>query len=333
MKTILVVALDGLMDSSLAITLDTLRAGASFLAHSRTGGSVQILTVGYGRTVRTGGGLLLTPDLRLQDIPHKEDKALKAPKVPAPDWVIVTASGLLTEEAIDERFSRPDALALMQWLKGLDTRRTRVAVSCSSVFLLARAGLLDGRSATMTWWLAHIFRRSHPAVELDETRMLVSDGPYLTAGSAFSQLDLALAVVSDTMGVKVAHLCSRYLLIDQRPSQARYMLPTHTQDIDPTVIAAERWIDAHLSEPLTVSQLASAMAVSAKTLARRVEAANGISPVKLIQRRRLMRATHLVETTSLSIDAIAEQVGYQDGNALRKLMKREFGMTPTALRK
>lgn len=324
MKTILVVALDGLMDSSLAITLDTLRAGAFFLAQSRSGGSVQVLTVGHGRTVRTAGGLRLTPDLRLQDVPDK---------VSAPDWVIVTASGLLTEEAIEERFSRPDALAVMAWLKALDTRRTRVAVSCSSVFLLAGAGLLDGRSATMTWWLAHIFRRRHPAVKLDETRMLVSDGPYLTSGSAFSQLDLALAVVSDTMGLKVAHLCSRYLLIDQRPSQARYMLPSHTQDIDPTVIAAERWIDAHLSEPLTVSQLASAMAVSAKTLARRVEAASGISPVKLIQRRRLMRAAHLVETTPLSIDAIAEQVGYQDGTALRKLMKREFGMTPTALRK
>ncbi|NEX63284.1 GlxA family transcriptional regulator [Noviherbaspirillum galbum] len=324
MKTILVAAFDGLMDSSLAITLDTLKAGAAFLAHSRAGGKVQILTVGQGKTIRTASGLSLTPDLRLRDLPEK---------MPRPDWVVVTAGGLLNEEAIEERFSRPDAMALAAWLAGLDTAHTRVAVSCSSVFLLARAGLLEGRSATMTWWLAHLFRRLHPGVKLDETRMLVSDGPYLTAGSAFSQLDLSLAVVADTMGVKVAHLVSRYLLIDQRPSQARYMMPTHAKDVDPTVVAAERWIDAHLSEPLTVARLASALAVSPKTLARRVEAASGISPVKLIQRRRLMRAAHLVETTPLSIDRIAEEVGYQDGTALRKLMKREFGATPTALRK
>jgi transcriptional regulator GlxA family with amidase domain len=127
-------------------------------------------------------------------------------------------------------------------------------------------------------------------------------------------------------------LCSRYLLIDQRPSQARYMMPAHVQQTDPAVVAAERWIDARISEPISITELASAMAMSTKTLSRRVAAASGVSPLKLVQRRRLLAAVHLIETTPLPVEVVAARVGYQDGTALRKIIKRELATTPTALR-
>ena len=98
------------------------------------------------------------------------------------------------------------------------------------------------------------------------------------------------------------------------------------------MFAADHWIDAHWAEPISVQTLSSELAVSAKTLARRIEAATGVSPIKFIQRRRLSRAAHLIETTTLSIEAVAAQVGYRDSTALRKLIKREFGMTPSSLR-
>jgi transcriptional regulator GlxA family with amidase domain len=169
-------------------------------------------------------------------------------------------------------------------------------------------------------------------VKLDEARMLVRDGRFTTAGSAFAQLDLALAIVTDTMGPAIADLCSRYLLIDQRTSQARYMIQSHVRHVDPTVIAAEQWIDANLGEPVTVTDLAAALAVSPKTLARRLVAATGVSTIQFLQRRRVLKAAHLIETTSMTIEAIAATVGYQDGTALRKLIKRELGTTPASLR-
>jgi transcriptional regulator GlxA family with amidase domain len=162
--------------------------------------------------------------------------------------------------------------------------------------------------------------------------MLVRDGPYLTAGAAFAQLDLALAIVAATMGPKVAHLCSRYMLIDRRASQARYMIPSHIRHVDDIVIAAERWIDTHLSRPISVSDLASAIALSPKTLARRIFAATGLSPVRFLQRRRVMEAVRLIETSTMTVDTIATKVGYQDATALRKIIKRELGTTPSALR-
>jgi transcriptional regulator GlxA family with amidase domain len=323
MKTLLILALDGVMDSSLGITLDTLRAGLTLSANTGKPVHLEVMVAGQGKFVRTGGNLRLSTDVTFKAL-------LQAPLTA--EWIVIPGLGLISDDAIAARFARTDAAELMALLKHADARGIKIAASCSAVFLLAEAGVLDGRHATMTWWLAHLFRARYPEVRLDETKMLVRDGQYLTSGSAFSQLDLSLAIVANTMGTAVARLCSRYLLIDERPSQARYMMSNHNQHVDPTVIAAERWIDAHLSNPISVTELASLLAVSPKTLARRIEAATGVPPIKFIQRRRLLQAAQLIETTSLSIDAIAAKVGYQDGTALRKLVKREFGTTPSALR-
>ncbi len=321
MKTILVLALDGVMDSSIAITVDTIRA-ARFLMGKGKAPGLRLLTAGQRKTIKTGAGMRLDVDMSFAEFARGGCK---------PDWIIVPGLGLATDQAIGGRLADADMQAAARLLRQA-APATRIGASCSGVFLLARTGLLDGRHATMTWWLAHLFRARHPEVKLDESRMLVRDGKFLTAGSAFAQLDLMLAVIGDTVGNDAADLCSRYLLIDARPSQARYMALSHVQHVDATVLAAERWIDAHLAEPMSVVRLAEALALSPKTLARRMEAAMQLSPLKFVQRRRLMRAAHLIETTALSIEAVAEQIGYQDGTALRKLIKREFGVTPGAMR-
>lgn len=322
MEKILILVLDGVMDSSLAITLDTLRTGQRLLTRAGKAERVEVVVAGYTKTVRTGSQLQLKTDVLFGD-------ALKGPV--RPRWVIIPALGLFSDDAISSRLRKKDAVAAINLLRALP-RSVRIATSCSSVFLLAATGLLLARQATTTWWLAHLFRARHPDIRLDETKMLVRDGRYLTAGAAYSQLDLMLAVVTDTMGAAIAHLCTRYLLIDHRPSQARYMVPTHTRHVGPTVIAAQQWIDANLSEPISILQLAEELSVSAKTLSRRILAATGASPIKFIQRRRLLHAAHLIETTALYIDAVAARVGYQDGTSLRKLVRREFGTTPAALR-
>ncbi|CAN5331247.1 hypothetical protein BH11PSE11_BH11PSE11_27180 [soil metagenome] len=323
MKKIAILVLDGVMDSSLAITLDTLRAAQLFLKSTHAKQQVEIQTVGFRKYAVTGAGLRITLDRTFKAAQEKYD---------ANDWIIMPAPGLRSDVEIDARLAQADAIKAMQWLGSVARGGVRVGTSCSGSFLLAQAGLLTGRNATTTWWLARTFRERFPDVNLDETRMLVRDGTRWTAGAAFSQLDLVLAIVTDVMGPAVAHLCSRYLLIDQRPSQARYMMQDHLLNTDTTVIAAQRWIDANLASPITIGTLSSELAVAPKTLARRIEAVTGVSPIKFVQRRRLTHAAHLLETTSLSIEEIAAQVGYRDGTALRKLVKREFGITPSAMR-
>ncbi|MGN6186334.1 MAG: GlxA family transcriptional regulator [Thermoanaerobaculia bacterium] len=319
MKNILVVALDDLLDSSLTITLDAFRTADNFRQRIGRAARHKVLVAGYRKTIRTGLGMRIDADVLLHD----------AHDVRA-DWIIIPGLGVTNDAAITKRLAQKDARAAMELLKFPNARK--IGASCVSVFLLAEAGVIEDCDVTTTWWLAPIFRQRYPNIRLDETRMLVRDGRFLTAGSAFAQLDLTLAIITETMGATISDLCSRYLLIDRRPSQARYMIRAHTRNTDPTVVAAERWIDDNIEKPVSVTELADALAVSPRTLARRIAAATGISPVRFLQRRRVMQAANLIENTPLSIEEVALRVGYQDGTALRKLIKREFGTTPAALR-
>lgn len=321
MKKISVLVFDGVFDSSLSITLDTLRSAQSILAARGAAPQFTFRTVAAKAAITTGAGLRL-----------KADVQIKAATATPSDWIIVPGLGYRSEQELSQFFARSDARHAMGWLAEAALGKTKIAASCSAAFLLAQAGLLDGRKATTAWWLAPAFRARYPAVRLDETRILIRDGTCMTAGAALSQLDLMLAIVADVVGESVAHLCSRYMLIDQRSSQARYMMKDHLAHEDQTVIAAERWIDAYLAQPITVTELSSELALTPKTVARRIKAATGISPIKFIQRRRLSHAAQLLETTTLSIETVAARVGYQDSTALRKLIKREFGVTPSTLR-
>jgi len=326
-KTVWILALDEVLDSSLAITLDLLRAAQSIAAQRRTPLALEMRVLGARRLVRTGCGLVLRADDTFRN-------ALAA--APArrgrPDWAIVPAMGQYGT-ALVEHLARPDAVQARELLAALAGRRVPIGASCASVFLLAEAGLLEGRAATTTWWVADHFRRRYPGVELDERRMVVRDGAMLTAGSAFSQLDLMLAVLADLGGLQLADDCARYLLIDRRPSQARYMVAAHTRHHDPLVAAAEAWVDRHLGEAsITVERLAGALATTPRTLSRKVLAATGFPAIKLIQRRRLMMATHLLETTRLPLEQVAERVGYATGTTLRRLLRRELDTSPSALR-
>lgn len=328
MQTIWVLVLDGLLDSSLAITLDVLRTASAVAQRSGASADFEVRLLGATAKVRTGCGLTVQTDRRFRAaFKGNGDSGGDA----RPSLVVVPALGVFGKR-LDARLQQADARQAVLLLQRLHQQGVRIGASCASVFLLAEAGLLAQRKATTTWWLAEPFRARYPQVLLDERRMVVADGSLVTAGSAFSQMDLMLALLRDLVGLQVADLCARYLLIDSRPSQARYMARSHAMTHDPAAAAAEAWIDAHLGEPFTVRALAEALAMSEKTLGRKVQAALGITPSKLIQRRRLMMAAHLIQTSKLPIEAVSAQVGYQDSTSLRRLFKRDYGSQPNALR-
>ena len=321
MKTVWILALDGVMDSSLTITLDLLRTAQAVAAREKAPPRFEVRVLGARTHVETACGLKLRCDGTFRQALGEANR---------PHWVIVPAMGEYGRR-LTEHFARPDAVQAMRLLQSLQVAKVRIGTSCASVFLLAEAGLLEGRTVTTTWWLADDFRRRYPGITLDERRMVVRDGSLVTAGSAFSQLDLMLALLGDLAGMRIAELCARYLLIDRRPSQARYMIASHAQH-DPAVASAERWIDENLAGPISVRELAKMLAMSEKTFSRRVQAATGLSPIKLIQRRRLMMATHLIETTRTPIEQVAAQVGYRDSTTLRRLMRRDLDTSPSGLR-
>jgi len=313
-----VLALDGVFDTGLAAVLDTL-ATANELAQLQqlAAPRFDVCVVGLRRRVRTALGLR---------VPVQPASAMKRP-----DWVVVPALGTKMPEALLHALARRDARDATAQLRAWHAGGARIAAACIGSFLLAESGLLDGHDATTTWWLGPLFRQRFPGVRLDESRMLVPSGDFVTAGAAIGHLDLALWLVRQA-SPELAAVVARYLLVVPRPSQAPYMIPDHLAHTDPLVERFERWARGRLAQGFSLDAAADALATSKRTLQRRIEAVLGKSPLSYFQDLRIERALHLLRTSPAGIEAIAAEVGYADGVTLRTLLRRRLGRGVRELR-
>ncbi|WP_250520249.1 MULTISPECIES: helix-turn-helix domain-containing protein [unclassified Caballeronia] len=308
---IAILALDGLFDTGLAVTLDTLRA-ANGLAARTMGGSPRfdVSTVGVRKRVRSGHGFAIpvepvTPDL-------------------TPDWVIVPALAATTPELLLPALERADVKDAVRQLQKWRAQGVSIGASCIGTFLLAEAGLLDHRQATSTWSLAPLFRQRYPHVLLDESRVLVPTDIGVTAGAAMGHLDLALWLVRKS-SPELAALVSRFLLADIRTSQAPYIIPNQLAQADPLIQRFERWARDHLKEGFSLQHAANALATSTRSLQRRCQEVLGKSPLAYFQDLRVERAQSLLHGSGLDLGAIAAEVGYEDGATLRTLLRQRLG--------
>ena len=261
---------------------------------------------------------------------------LAIPLAPTPrgalDPVIVPALACKQPDTIVAALDRPDVGEAIAMIQRWQARGVRLAAACTATFVLGRAGVLDGRRATTSWWLGPTFRREFPAVDLEEAAMLVVDRQTLTAGAALAHLDLALAVIRER-SPNLASLVARYLLIDDRPSQAAFATAEHVAHDDDLVKRFEIWIRNHLAEPFALARVARAVGSSERTLQRRVRSVLGKPPVAFVQDLRLERAVHLLRVTQGSVDEIAGAVGYGDGSTLRTLLRRRLRVGVRELRR
>ncbi|MFI9274370.1 GlxA family transcriptional regulator [Kitasatospora sp. NPDC052896] len=312
-----VLVLDGVFDSGLSALLDVLRTANELRGELSNPPHWQVRTVGFDGPVRTAAGHLVPVEpAALTD----RTELLVLPGV----------SGRTPEQLVEFAAARATAPA-RALLREARERGLPLASACSGTFLLAESGVLDGGRATTSWWLAPAFRQRYPAVELDDTRMVVDSDGVTTAGAAFGHVDLALALVR-MRSPALAELVARYLVVDDRPSQASYAVPSVLARHDPTVAAFEAWVRARLAEPLNVPDAARALGVSERTLQRAVRRTLGSSPVRFVQDVRLEQACHLLRTTDLSVEAVAHRVGYENGSTLRVLLRERRGLTAGALR-
>jgi transcriptional regulator GlxA family with amidase domain len=315
---IAVLALEGVWDTGLAVTLDAMRLADAFSA-SQMSGTVRfdVSVVGVRKKVRSGQGFPIPVKAITSDL--------------KPDWVLVPALNTGRPEQLVPALERRDVSQAKEQLLKWRAAGAQIAAACIGTFLLAEAGLLDQREATTTWWLAPLFRQRYPKVLLDESRMLVPTDLGVTAGAAMGHLDLALWLIRQA-SPELASLVSRYLLADLRSLQAAFIIPNHLAQADPLIQRFERWARDHLKEGFSLQQAADALATSARTLQRRCEAVLGKSPLSYFQDLRVERAQALLHGTSLGINAIAAEVGYVDGATLRTLLRERLGRGVRELR-
>ncbi len=318
---------DGVADGALGVALDVVGAAARLVKSglvslpARERLLRQRVVSIDGKAVRTGAGRMLDVDGALSLHGHSAGDVLALPGL-----------GAATELQVATLLARPDIVRGAELIARIRKKKVVVAASCSSTFVVGASGVLDGEEATTTWWLRESFASRFPRVSLRADRMVVESGGVFTAGAALAHTDLMLCIVARQISPSLAHLVAKYLLIDQRASQARYMVMEHLRSSDPVIRKLERFITLNIERQISLDEMASATATSPRTLARKLRGALHTTPQRFAQRLRTSRAAHLLETTSESVERVAERVGYADAAAFRRIFRRETGLTPRETR-
>ncbi|WP_423381744.1 GlxA family transcriptional regulator [Burkholderia sp. LMG 32019] len=239
---------------------------------------------------------------------------------------------------LERLLARPASLApLFDALRRHHARGTLIATYCTGAFLLAEAGLLDGRVATTHWSKASNFRVRYPDVALRASDVLTEQDGILCGGAVTSYQNLALRVVDKLANARVAAAVARLMLIDvNRVSQDSFIdlgRMGHDEHDDPAIARAQRWMEKHLREPFSLARLSDHVAMSERTLHRRFRDAVGAPPLRYLQSLRIEVAKRLLAETKLAIDTVCERVGYADISGFRQLFKRETGISPGEYRR
>jgi transcriptional regulator GlxA family with amidase domain len=222
---------------------------------------------------------------------------------------------------------------IVAWLKRTSARRQTSV--CSGAYVLAEAGLLDGRRATTHWSRTDDFARRYPKVKLDADRIFIRDGEVWTSAGITAGIDLALALVEDDLGADVARRVAQQLVVHQRRpgGQSQFSALVELGGRSGRFAELMDWMRGHLGEGLTVERLAVQAAMSPRNFARAFTAETGTTPAKAVERLRLEAARTAVETGHAPIDKVAEAAGFGDPERMRRAFLRAFGQPPQALRR
>ena len=268
-----------------------------------------------GRSVTANSGVGLTVDGSLAECS------------PGVDTVVV-AGGAGVHRAVTDT-------TLVAEVGAATARARRVASVCTGAFVLAAAGLLDGRRATTHWASSERLACDFPDIAVDDDPIFIRDGHVWTSAGVTAGMDLALALVADDLGDGVAHdVASWLVMFTRRPGgQSQFSASLGARPAArPRIGQLQAWIVDHPTENLTVAALADRAGMSPRHFAREFASECGITPARYVETVRLERARQLLESTDASIDAVARRVGLSGDAVLHRLFRRRLGTTPAAYR-
>jgi transcriptional regulator GlxA family with amidase domain len=270
-----------------------------------------IVSIG-GRSVRTSAGATVTGD---------------RPSTDADMFVVPGLHFTRVDELIDHM---SQLTAECRHIKSYARRTSAIGSICVGAFLLAEAGVLDGRVATTGWIAGGLFKRRYPKCRLDIGQLLVRDGQIWTTGAVTAAYDLALALTRQSCGNAVADRLAKIILVGQdRTLQSPFVLA----DLESTsradlVTRACHVMRRRSGQPYDLGELAGACRTSKRTLNRRFREEMQCSPLQFFHKIRIERAKSLLETTHLRLQELPERLGYADETTFRAIFKRLTGMTP-----
>lgn len=270
------------------------------------------------------------PVMTASGIPIMAHHAIR--EVTRTDLVIVPS--IWTDTETWRRGQRPEVSA---WLRAMHEGGATICATCSGAFLLAEAGLLDGREATTHWSHARAFETAFPKVKLRLEKMLVTSGgrgEFVMSGASTSWQDLVIYLVARQLGYPVAYALAKFMAMQvHSDGQKPFIIFTPRLDHgDMAVLTAQRWLETYYSSASPVEAMVELSGLPERTFKRRFDKATGLSPIQYVQQMRIDRAKRWLERSTLPIDEISWKVGYEDAAFFRRLFKRLTTMTPGAYR-
>ncbi|MEU0373956.1 helix-turn-helix domain-containing protein [Streptomyces sp. NPDC006283] len=309
-----VLALDGVMTFELGIP-----ARIFGTARSQDGQALYevVVCTPDGRSVRTEAGFRI-------EVEHGPEALEQA------DTVVIAPTHRLGTVGEDGVLPEQLAAALARIRTG-----TRTVSICTGAFVLAAAGLLDGRPATTHWAEAGHFRRLFPQVRFDEDVLFVDDGDLLTSAGAAAGVDVCLHLVRRDHGSALANQVARRCIVPpwRDGGQAQYIERPVPSPAASTTAPTRAWALERLDRPLTLGELAEHARMSVRTFTRRFRDEAGVTPGQWLVGQRVEVAKQLLETSDLSIDLVADRAGFGSANSLRQHMRDVVGVSPAAYRR
>ncbi|TDD50051.1 helix-turn-helix domain-containing protein [Kribbella antibiotica] len=298
------------------LTIPSTVLGAAKTADGTELYDVRVCGINAGEPVRAAAGFSLIPDYGPEVLADADTVIIPGTYIPQPRY-----EGTLPAAVAD-------ALATIR-------PGTRIASICTGAFVLGAAGLLDGRPATTHWMRAALFRERYPQVELREEQLFVDDGDILTSAGLAAGVDLCLHLIRRDFGSDIANRAARACVVppwrDGGQSQfiERAVPDEGTDGTSPT----RAWALQNIDQELTLQIVADHAGMSVRTFSRRFKAETGQSPGTWLLQQRVRHACHLLETTDLSVDRVAEAAGLGTAASLRHHLRSELGVSPLAYRK
>jgi len=227
----------------------------------------------------------------------------------------------------------PVPAGLIRKLQRAHDQNARILSVCSGAFVLAEAGLLDGKCATTHWKYADALASRYPKVSVDPDVLFVDEGNVITSAGSAAGVDLGLHLVRRDFGAAAANTVARRLVVPPQRDGGQKQFVGAPLGVDPDEQAFARVLDdirSRLRQPHTIESMAKRARMSPRTFARRFKDTAGTTPHRWLQHERVRIVQSLLETTGLPLDRIAERAGFSDAQLMRMHFKRVVGTTPTA---
>jgi transcriptional regulator GlxA family with amidase domain len=225
--------------------------------------------------------------------------------------------------------------ALLSFVRAALHASRRVAAPCTGAFILAEAGVLDGRRATTHWRFAREFQSRYPRVKLEEDRIFIVDGPVWTSAGMSAAIDVALAMVEQDLGAQIARITARTMVVFHRRAggQSQFSTLLELEPKSDRIQTALAYAQRNLQTLLSVEQLAEAAHLSPRQFSRAFRAETGQSPARAIENLRLEAARLMMEQGQHSMDAVARETGFASRERMRRAFLRAFGQPPQVIRR